>query len=45
MRKIFKEDLDILEVLNAPQYPQDEEFEVFGKLVTMIKQNMSFVHP
>ena len=42
---LFKDDLDILEVLNSPQYPNDEEFEPFMQLVKMIKENITFIHP
>ena len=39
------DDLEILDVLNEVQYPQDEEFKIFIELVKMIKLNLAFIHP
>jgi hypothetical protein len=41
----YKDDLDVLEVLNSPQYPQDDEFEAFTDFVKMIMKHFTFIHP
>ena len=45
LKGLFKDDPEILEVLSEPQYPQDDEYEIFIKLVQMIDTNINFIHP